>query len=87
MTGNEAAEPGSPRTLRQAHEELAGSRPRLQAPLGEWLGYYQRAAALYAEIAEIDRGHHHEALYMAEQAQDSVKEIEAQIPLRRPGPA
>ena len=26
MTGNEAAEPGSPRTLRQAHEELARSR-------------------------------------------------------------
>ena len=80
MTGDEAAKPGSPRTLRQAHEELVRSRPRLQAPLGEWLVYYQRAAALYAEIAEIDRGHHHEALYMAEQARDSVAEIEAQIP-------
>jgi hypothetical protein len=87
MTGDEAAEPGSPRTLRQAHEELARSRPRLQAPLGEWLAYYQRSAALYAEIAEIDRGHHHEALYMAEQARDSVREIEAQIPLQRPGHA
>jgi hypothetical protein len=80
MTGDEAAEP---RTLRQAHEELARSRPRLQAPLGEWLGYYQRAAALYAEIAEIDRGHHHEALYMAEQARDSVREIAAQIRVQR----
>jgi hypothetical protein len=87
MTGDKAAKPGSPRTLRQVHEELACSRPCLQASLGEWLGYYQRAAALYAEIAEIDRGHHHEALYMAEQAQDSVKEIEAQIPRQRPGPA
>ena len=87
MTGDESTEPGSPRTLRQAHEALVRIRPRLKAPLGEWLAYYQRAVALYAEIAEIDRGHHHEALYMAEQAQDSVKEIEAQIPLQRPGPA
>jgi hypothetical protein len=84
MAGDEAAEPGSPRMLRQAHQQLARSRPRLQAPLGEWLAYYQRSAALYAEIAEIDRGHHHEALHMAEQAQNSAKEIAAQIPLQRP---
>jgi hypothetical protein len=76
-----------PRTLRQAHEALARSRPLLKAPLGEWLAYYQRSAALYAEIAEIDRGHHHEALHMVEQAQNSAKKIEAQIPLQRPRPA
>jgi len=87
MTGDKAAKPGPPRTLRQAHEALARSRPRLKAPLGEWLAYYQRSAALYAEIVEIDRGHHHEALHMAEQAQNSAKEIAAQIPLQRPGHA
>ena len=31
----------------------------------EWLAYYQRSAGWYAEIAEIDRGHYHEALYIA----------------------
>ena len=82
MVGDQAAKPGSPRTLREAHEVLERSEPRWKAPLGEWLAYYQRAAVLYAEIAEIDRDHHHEALFMAEQAQDSVKEIEAQLPLR-----
>jgi hypothetical protein len=87
MTEDKAAKPGPPRTLRQAHEVLARSRPRLKAPLGEWLAYYQRSAALYAEIAEIDRGHHHKALHMVEQAQDSAKEIEAQISLQRPGHA
>jgi hypothetical protein len=87
MTVDKAAKPGAPRTLRQAHEALARSRPLLKAPLREWLAYYQRSAALYAEIAEIDRGHHHEALHMAEQAQDSAKKIEAQIPLQRPEPA
>ena len=87
MTGNEAAKPEPPRTLREAHVALTRIQPRLKAPLAEWLAYYQRAAALYAEIAEIDRGHHHEALYMAEQARDSVAEIEAQIPRERPGHA
>ena len=87
MTGDNAAEPGSPRTLWQAREALERIEPRLKAPLEEWLAYYQQAAALYAEIAEIDRGHHHEALHMVEQAQNSVKEIEAQIPPQRPGDA
>jgi len=85
--GGETAKPGPLRVLMQVHEELERSRPRMKAPLGEWLAYYQRSAALYAEIAEIDRGHHHEALQMAEQAQNSAKEIEAQIPLQRPGHA
>ena len=85
--GGETAKPGPLRALMQAHEELVRSRPGGDASLVVWLAYYQRSAALYAEIAEIDRGHHHEALYMAEQAQDSVKEIEAQIPLQRPGHA
>jgi hypothetical protein len=84
MTGDKTAEPGSPKTLRQAYEVLERSEPRWKAPLGEWLAHYQRAAVLYAEIAEIDRGHHHEALFMAQQAQDSVKEIEAQIPPQPP---
>jgi hypothetical protein len=85
MTADKAAKPGPPRTLWQAREELARSRPRLKAPMGEWLVYYQRSAALYTEIAEIDRGHHHEALHTAEQARESVKEIEDQIFLQQPG--
>jgi hypothetical protein len=52
-----------PRTLAEAHEVLARIRPGRQAPLAEWLAYYQRSAALYAEIAEINRGHHHESLF------------------------
>jgi hypothetical protein len=55
-----------PRTLREAHEALVRVRPDREAPLEEWKAYYQRSAVLYAEIAEIDRGHHHEALYWAE---------------------
>jgi hypothetical protein len=50
---------------------LAGIRPSQKAPLEEWLAYYQRSAAVYAEVAEIDRGHHHEALFMAERERHS----------------
>ncbi len=79
MNEKKVAEPDSPRTLGEAHEVLAGVRPARKAPLSEWLTYHQRAAALYAEVAEIDRGHHHEALFMAEQQRQRVKEIKVQI--------
>ena len=72
-------EPVMPRTLAEAHEVLARVRPGRLAPLAAWLAYYQRSAALYAESAEIDRGHHHESLYWADQQRDRVKEIKAQI--------
>jgi len=47
--------------------------------LEQWLAYYQRSAALYAEIAEIDRGHHHESLYWAEHERECANEIKTQI--------
>jgi hypothetical protein len=52
-----------PRTLMEAHLALARIRPRVKAPLEQWQEHYQKSVALYAEIAETDRGHHHEALY------------------------
>ena len=73
-----------PQTLAGAHHIVASSLPRQKAPLSEWLGYHQRAAAWYAEIAEIDRGHHHEALAMAEQQRQFAMKIKAQIPAQRP---
>jgi len=50
----------------QTHEALVRIRPGRDAPLVQWQAYYHRSAVLYAQIAEIDRGHHHEALYWAE---------------------
>jgi hypothetical protein len=79
MTKDETTKPVMPRTLGEAHEELARIRPSRQAPLAEWLTYYQRSAALYAEIAEIDRGHHHESLYWANHERERAKEIKGQI--------
>jgi hypothetical protein len=77
------AEPDEPRTLAEAHGVLAGVRPARTAPLTEWLAYHQRAAAVYAEVAEIDRGHHHEALFMTEQERQCIREVKAQISAQR----
>jgi hypothetical protein len=73
-----------PCTLADAHHALARFRPSQKAPLTEWLAYHQRSAALYAEVAEIDRSHHHEALFMAERDRQLMKEINAQISAQRP---
>lgn len=53
------------RTLMQAHEALTALTPRNGAEAAVWRDYHLRSAAVYAEIADIDRGHHHEALYWA----------------------
>jgi hypothetical protein len=73
---NEGTPPQPPRTLTDAHNLLARIRPKSTASLEQWLAYYQRTAALYAEI---DRGHHHEALYWAEHERERANEIKAQI--------
>jgi hypothetical protein len=72
-----------PRTLAEVHHTVASIRPPQKAPLGEWLAYHQQSAALYAEVAEIDRGHHHEALAMAERERQSAEQIKAQISSQR----
>ena len=79
MIRDKAANHGSPSTLMQAHEDLVRIRPGRDAPLAAWLAYYQRSTALYAELAEIDRGHHHECLYWAERERESAEEVAARI--------
>lgn len=79
MTMGNTTEPVTPRTLVEAHEVLARIRPSRQAPRAQWLAYYQRSAALYAEVAEIDRGHHHEYLFWAGHERERATEIKAQI--------
>ncbi|MGH3873512.1 MAG: AMED_5909 family protein [Pseudonocardiaceae bacterium] len=77
---SQSSEPDrTPRSLAEVPLALARIRPRLAAPHQEWLAYYQRSAAWYTEIAEIDRGHHHEALFFAGEERKHATEIAAQI--------
>ncbi|MBV8997386.1 MAG: hypothetical protein JO287_27655 [Pseudonocardiales bacterium] len=78
MIVDHEAEPVPPRTLAEAHHALANIRPRLDASPQQWLAYHQRSAALYAEIAEIDRGHHHEALAFADRERKNAQRIKDQ---------
>ena len=76
---DKTTEPATPRTLAEAHEAVAAIRPPQTAPLSEWLAYYQWAAAMYTEVAEIDRGHHHEALATAEREHQLAKQIKTRL--------
>ena len=76
---DKTTEPATPRTLAEAHEAVAAIRPPQTAPLSEWLAYYQQSAAWYVEVAEIDRGHHHEALAIAERERQLAKQMKIQI--------
>jgi hypothetical protein len=79
--GDKAAAKKSPAatTLRDAHEVLRRLRPKQDAPLSEWLAFRRTSAALYTEIADIDRFHHHEALYWANREQEEVNSITTQL--------
>lgn len=63
------------RTSSQAHAVLEAIRPALDAPSAEWLRYYLCSARVYAEVAEIDRGHHHEAMYWADRERRKAEAI------------
>lgn len=69
------------RTLMQAHEALSTLRPSEDASPGLWLEYHQRSARIYAEVAEVDRGHHHEALYWANREQHKAETLPQSNPL------
>lgn len=63
------------RTLMQAHEALSALIPPEDASTTVWRTFYQRSAEVYARIAEIDRGHHHEALYWAGREQRKAETL------------
>jgi hypothetical protein len=67
----------------QAHEVLVRIRPVQGASLPVWLEYYQRSAALYVEIAEVDPGHDGEAMYWAQREGRRAEELAARLGLRR----
>jgi hypothetical protein len=73
-------------TLRQAHEALHREWPGHDAPDSAWLAHHQRAANLYADVAEIDPEHRHEAMYWAQQERDAARAM-ADHSLPEPGQA
>ncbi|WP_344871669.1 AMED_5909 family protein [Allokutzneria multivorans] len=64
-------------TLREAHEVLRRLRPVPGAQQPElWREFYRRSEQVYAHVADIDRRHHHEALYWVSHERQKAAEFE-----------
>jgi hypothetical protein len=50
-------------TLAQAHAEATRTRPAPGSPLVMWREFHRRNIERYREVSDLDRFHHHEALY------------------------
>lgn len=75
-----------PASLMEAHQLLSHMRPAVGAPREKWLAFYRRSAQVYLEMAEIDRGHHHEAMYWAARERTKANKLQAEID-QNPGAA
>jgi hypothetical protein len=62
-------------TLQGAHDALVKVMPAPAADRTRWRDFYLRSAEVYGRVAEIDRGHHHEALYWAKREHEKGEEI------------
>ncbi len=71
---------GQPATLQQAHDLLRRERPDIGAPASAWVAFHQKAASLYAKVAETDSDHHFEALAFASIAREDAEKVRAERP-------
>ncbi|MFL6144666.1 MAG: AMED_5909 family protein [Labedaea sp.] len=65
-------------TLIQVHEAVARLRPCDSADDVRWRNCRLRSATAYERIADIDRGHHYEALYWAQRERKHANNITLQ---------
>ncbi|GAA1261913.1 AMED_5909 family protein [Saccharothrix xinjiangensis] len=72
-------------TLKDAHEALGALMPAPDAALSRWQVFYLRSAQVYERVAEVDRGHHHEALYWANREREKGEEIARALALESSG--
>ncbi|WP_033293875.1 AMED_5909 family protein [Amycolatopsis jejuensis] len=69
---------GEPKTLLDAHEVVLDRRPTSGANPSAWRAFRLGNARLYKAVADLDRTHHHEALYWAGYEERRAGEISAQ---------
>ncbi|PWK90323.1 hypothetical protein C8D88_101339 [Lentzea atacamensis] len=63
------------KTLSEAHDVLSKLLPNPKSKPEVLKDYYLRSAAIYARVAEIDRSHHHEAIYWANREREKGEAI------------
>lgn len=87
MSGNDAL---TPLTLWDAHQVLSAVEPAKDASPEVWLSYYRRSARVYADVAEVDRGHYHEAMAWSNRERAKAVELQEQLdnrPSKKAAPA
>ncbi|WP_112264731.1 AMED_5909 family protein [Lentzea terrae] len=62
-------------SLSEAHDLLPRMMPRKNDDPAALRRFHEKSAAVYQRVAEIDRGHHHEALYWAEREARLAREL------------
>ncbi|RSM40698.1 hypothetical protein DMA12_26075 [Amycolatopsis balhimycina DSM 5908] len=67
------------KTLQEAHDVVLERRPPKNADPSDWLAFRLGNARLYKAIADVDRGHHHEALYWAGYEERKAGEVSAEL--------
>ncbi|NGY61632.1 hypothetical protein G7043_22135 [Lentzea sp. NEAU-D13] len=67
------------RTLMEAHDVVGGLMPAPNSAPKVMRDFYVRSAAVYARIAEVDRAHHHEALYWATREREKAEAIDREL--------
>lgn len=73
------------RLLREAHEAVGKVMPAPDAAPEAWREFYRGSTEVYARVAEIDRAHHHEALYWANREREKGEEIARSLAARSSG--
>lgn len=64
-----------PRTLQEAHEDSYARMPGRDAPVSAWVAFRRANARMYRAVADLDRGHHHEALYWSDRERREVETL------------
>lgn len=67
---------GEVKTLAGAHVALQALQPSPDASAAEWELWFRRCSKVYAAVAEVDKGHHWEALgYWSARTREIADEI------------
>jgi hypothetical protein len=62
-------------TLKDAHEALVKLMPKPDADAVVWRTFHLRSASVCERVAEVDRGHHHEALYWSKREREKAERV------------
>ncbi|WP_410567674.1 AMED_5909 family protein [Amycolatopsis sp. cmx-4-61] len=73
--GTATVKASAPRTLQEAHEDAYARMPGRDAPVSAWVAFRRANARMYRAVADLDRGHHHEALYWSDRERREVESL------------